>query len=137
MRSSWTYIGCEACGSPHKARIKTHHVVREVRVKSARYVTWKEDDGDCEYKRHEKFRKVLLVRSDQTRHSIKNDIFSSLYKQYNNQTLFKMRFSLTTIAIALLGSAMALPSPDVSPVEERAAVSALIKPRCLFFFFFG
>jgi hypothetical protein len=34
-----------------------------------------------------------------------------------------MRFSLTTIAIALLGSALALPNPDVNSVEERAAVS--------------
>lgn len=35
----------------------------------------------------------------------------------------KMQFSLTTIVIALLGTAMALPSPDVNSVEERAAVS--------------
>lgn len=34
-----------------------------------------------------------------------------------------MRLSLTTIAIALLGTAMALPNPDVNSVEERAAVS--------------
>ncbi|KAG6358507.1 hypothetical protein INS49_014391 [Diaporthe citri] len=32
-----------------------------------------------------------------------------------------MRFSLTTIAIALLGTAVALPNPDVNTVEERAA----------------
>lgn len=37
----------------------------------------------------------------------------------------KMRFSLTTIVIALLGTAMALPNPDLKPVEERAAVSVL------------
>lgn len=37
-----------------------------------------------------------------------------------------MRLSLTTVAIALLGTAMALPNPDVKPVEERAAVSTCI-----------
>jgi hypothetical protein len=35
-----------------------------------------------------------------------------------------MRFTLTTIAIALLGSAIALPDPDINSVGERAAVSA-------------
>lgn len=34
-----------------------------------------------------------------------------------------MRFSLTAIAIALLGTAAALPSPDINSVGERAAVS--------------
>lgn len=34
-----------------------------------------------------------------------------------------MRFSMTTIAIAILGTAMALPNPDVNAVEDRAAVS--------------
>lgn len=38
-----------------------------------------------------------------------------------------MRFFLTTIAIALLGSAMALPNPDVSSVEGRAAVRTFTK----------
>lgn len=34
-----------------------------------------------------------------------------------------MCFSLTAIAIALPGTIMALPNPDVNSVEERAAVS--------------
>ncbi|KAJ0116587.1 hypothetical protein J7T55_009737 [Diaporthe amygdali] len=41
-----------------------------------------------------------------------------------------MRFSLTTITIALLGSAMALPSSEVNHVEERAAVSAVPRDSC-------
>lgn len=45
------------------------------------------------------------------------------------QTSIKMRFSLTTIAIALLGSAMALPNPNVNSVEERAAVRISTKLR--------
>ncbi|KAK2609409.1 hypothetical protein N8I77_002906 [Diaporthe amygdali] len=52
---------------------------------------------------------------------INKDIRTNLLKAKLPKLRFKMRFSLTTIAIALLGSAMALPSSDVNHVEERAA----------------
>lgn len=70
-----------------------------------------------------KFPSKFLTDVD-SRH-INSHIQSDPFKYNATKLPAKMRFSLTTIAIALLGTAMALPNPDLKPVEERAAVSAL------------
>lgn len=70
-----------------------------------------------------KFPSKFLTNAD-FRH-INSHIQSDPFKHRATKTSAKMRFSLTTIVIALLGTAMALPNPDLKTLEERAAVSAL------------
>lgn len=70
-----------------------------------------------------KFPPKVLTDAD-SRH-ISSHFQAHSFRHKPTKTPAKMRFSLTTIVIALLGTAMALPNPDLKPVEERAAVSAL------------
>lgn len=68
--------------------------------------------------------KFLTDALADSRH-INSHIQSHPFKYKPTKTPAKMRFSLTTIVIALLGTAVALPNPDLKPVEERVAVSVL------------
>lgn len=75
-----------------------------------------------EYIRHEVSLSSKFLADSDSKHITKH-IQSQLFKYNPTDTPAKMRFSLTTIAIALLGTAMALPNPSVNPLEERATVS--------------
>lgn len=63
--------------------------------------------------------------TDADSRNINSHIQSHPFRHTPTKIPAKMRFSLTTIVIALLGTAMALPNPELKPVEERAAVSVL------------